>query len=395
MKDKLKLKAIALLRRSLIALCFCVYISLVGCNTGNIPPGTPLAVIATEPAAPAVLGLGEKLVVVIHCEPPTAEPVQIWTRPYLNGQPAQGYRAHRLETVTQENDTKAIVTGWFYYQAPKAIDEVRVFMRDVTSKEIIATHSYKIDVKWEGQSSIVNTAAVAGKTSNVSNCNNCGNCSNCNKTKTAANAKPCDCPNCVKGKTPTRKSAPHPADKRIYNINLESSASLGPQDAPVSIVEFGDFQCPYCVREFPKIQQIFQEYPKEVRFVLKHYPLGFHKKAPPAHAAAELARREQGPKAFWKMHDLILAQPKKLDTTDLRNYAQSLDLDLQQFDALMADQSKFNELLNADREEAKKCNVRGTPTVFINGVKLASRFLEGYKTRINQILNNEVEKSVE
>ena len=85
---------------------------------------------------------------------------------------------------------------------------------------------------------------------------------------------------------------------------------MGSKEAAVTIVEFGDFQCPYCVKENPKIQEILKQYRDRVRFVFKHYPLRFHKKAPPAHAAAELARREKGSKAFWKMHDLIMANPK-------------------------------------------------------------------------------------
>ena len=155
-------------------------------------------------------------------------------------------------------------------------------------------------------------------------------------------------------------------------------------------MEFGDFQCPYCVKEYPKIKQILKQYPDQVRYVFKHYPLSFHKKAPPAHAAAELARREKGPQAFWKMHDLIMANPKKLEIADLRGYAQSLNLDLQQFDTVMADPEKINELLKADLAEAKKCKVRATPTVLINGLKMTNRTLAGYQSRINQILKKEV-----
>jgi len=167
-----------------------------------------------------------------------------------------------------------------------------------------------------------------------------------------------------------------PPDTTVYNIALGDSPVLGAKEAKVTIVEFGDFQCPYCVREFPKIQQILKEYPDQVRFVFKHYPLRFHKKAPPAHAAAELARREKGNQGFWKMHDLIMANPKKLEISDLRGYAQSLNLDLEQFDTVMADPEKINELLKSDLAEAKKCKVRATPTVLINGLKMTNRTLQ-------------------
>ena len=90
------------------------------------------------------------------------------------------------------------------------------------------------------------------------------------------------------------------------------------------------------------------------------------------------------------MHDLIMANPKKLEISDLRGYAQSLNLDLKQFDTVMADAEKINELLKADLVEAKKCKVRATPTVLINGLKMTNRTLAGYQTRINQILKKEV-----
>ena len=355
MRDKLNLSLKASLRKCLLVLFFCVSIHLLGCEQvrpgGKISPGTSLAVIATEPATPAVLGLGEKLVVVIHCEPPTSEPVQVWTRPYRNGRQAQGYRAHRLETVSKENNSNGIVTGWFHFSNPNVIDEVRVFMRDLSSKEIIATNSYMIDVKWEGDPS------------------------------------PSNPPKRVASKPIPKRPPP---DMTIYKINSDGAPFLGSEEAPVTIVEFGDFQCPYSVREYPKIQQILKQYPEKVRFVFKHYPLRFHKKAPPAHAAAELARREQGPKAFWKMHDLILANPKKLEISDLRRYAQTLNLDLNHFDSVMADPEKINDLLKTDLAEAKKCQVRATPTVLINGLKMTNRTLAGYQARINQILKKEV-----
>jgi protein-disulfide isomerase len=186
------------------------------------------------------------------------------------------------------------------------------------------------------------------------------------------------------------KSNRPPPDTTVYQIAMGDSPILGAKEAAVTIVEFGDFQCPYCVREYPKIKEILQQYPDQVRYTFKHYPLRFHKKAPPAHASAELARREKGTDAFWQMHDLIMANPKKLEIADLRGYAQSLNLDMENFDAIMANPEKINELLQVDLAEAKKCKVRATPTVLINGLKMTNRTLEGYQVRINQILKNDL-----
>ena len=178
-----------------------------------------------------------------------------------------------------------------------------------------------------------------------------------------------------------------PPDTTVYDIPVGSSPTLGPADAPVTITEFVDLQCPFCAREYPKIKQILALYPDKVRFVFKHYPLSFHKKAPPAHAAIQFALDTAGPEAFWKMHDLITANPKNLETAHLHSYAQSLNLDLDQFDKLTADTQRINKLLAPDKALARKVNVRATPTVLINGLKLPRRTLPEYKKRINQILN--------
>lgn len=170
------------------------------------------------------------------------------------------------------------------------------------------------------------------------------------------------------------------------DIEIGKSAVLGPNDAPITIVEFGDFQCPFCIREWPKIKQVMDDYPGKVRLVFKHFPLSFHKKSPPVHAAAEFANRTKGVDAFWKMHDMIIANPKQLDVPTIRGYAEQLKLDLAEFDKLMADDTKINEMIETDLAEARTHNVRGTPTVFINNQKLAKRTPENYKARVDEIL---------
>lgn len=183
-----------------------------------------------------------------------------------------------------------------------------------------------------------------------------------------------------------KPAAKRPTDTTVYDVAVGSSPFLGAKDAAVTIVEFVDLQCPYCIREYPKLKEVLKAYPEKVQVVFKHKPLAFHAKAKPAHAAVELALQEKGSDAFWKMHDMIMAEPKKLDISDLRGYAEGVGLDLVKFDELMASKDKINELLKADMAEAKKCNVRGTPTVMINGLKLTDRSIEGYKKRIDELL---------
>jgi len=182
---------------------------------------------------------------------------------------------------------------------------------------------------------------------------------------------------------------PRPVDTNVYDVNTGSSPVLGKADAPVTIIEWSDFQCPFCEREYPKLKEILAAYPDKVRIVFKHRPLGFHKQAKPAHAAAQLAMEQGGSELFWKMHDRIIASPKALEVKDLRGYAEALNLDLARFDAVMADPKKIDQFLKLDLDEAAKCKVNATPTVMINGLKLSGdRRIESYKARIDALLKS-------
>ena len=182
------------------------------------------------------------------------------------------------------------------------------------------------------------------------------------------------------------KSGKRPPDTTVYDIKVGSSPTLGPPDAPVTIVEFVDFQCPFCAREWPKLQKILAEYAGQVRLVFKHYPLRMHKKAPAVHVASILAQQQLGNEGFWRMHNLIIENPKKIEIADLRQHAETLGLDLAKFDAVMADEAQIKALLADSLSEAMKCKVRSTPTIMINGLKMSKRNLDDYRTRIGELL---------
>jgi protein-disulfide isomerase len=194
----------------------------------------------------------------------------------------------------------------------------------------------------------------------------------------------------LKSRTASPDSQAPPAarqpDTTVYDIPIGESPVLGKKEAPVTIVEFSDFQCPYCVREYPKLQQILKDYPDQVRLVFKHFPLPFHAKARPVHAAAETAKRRLGPEAFWKIHDWVMDNPKNLEPEDLKGYAKQVGLEPEILDGVWNDPNSMNGLLAADLEEARKCKVTGTPTILINGLELADRSPEGYRKRIDEIL---------
>jgi protein-disulfide isomerase len=165
---------------------------------------------------------------------------------------------------------------------------------------------------------------------------------------------------------PSRPGAPDP--NRRYPVNTAGSPAKGPANAKVTLVEFSDFQCPFCSRVTPTLDQIEKEYGNQVRVVFKHLPLGMHSKAPAAHAAAEAAHR-QG--KFWEMHDLIFANQREMSPEKYVEYAGQIEIDVERFKRDVAAAS-VKQKIDADAQEAAKLGVTGTPGFFING-----RFLRG------------------
>ncbi len=182
---------------------------------------------------------------------------------------------------------------------------------------------------------------------------------------------------------PTR--AKRKVDTTVYNIDVGDSPFRGPKDAPVTVVEFASFSCGWCIREVPTLTKVLQAHPNDVRWVFKHRLRGARDKAP--HAAAALAQKQQGNEGFWKMHDLIIAEAKKLEVADLRKHAESMGMNLGEFDEVMADPARMDALVAKDMADSSKFGVGGTPTIFVNGLKLAGqRTLENYGNRINAIV---------
>jgi len=180
---------------------------------------------------------------------------------------------------------------------------------------------------------------------------------------------------------PARPGKPDP--NRRYKINIAGSPTKGPKDAAVTIVEFSDFQCPYCAKVVPTVDQIEKEYPKQVRVAFKHLPLSFHSKAKAAHAAAEAAHR-QG--KFWEMYELIFANQREMSPEKYVEYAAQLGLDVDQFkrDVASAD---VKRKIDADAAEASSLGVTGTPGFFINGKFLSgARPFDSFKKVIDEEL---------
>jgi protein-disulfide isomerase len=169
---------------------------------------------------------------------------------------------------------------------------------------------------------------------------------------------------------------------KVYDIKIGKSPVRGAKDAKATIIEFSDFQCPYSLRVQPLIETLLKAYPDDLQHVYKNFPLNFHKQAMPA-AKACIAAGLQG--KFWEMQEVIFKNTKKLQDADLKKYAQEVGLDVEQFEKDYKSE-EVNKIVQQDLADAKKAQVRGTPTLFLNGKRVQDRSEAGMKKQIQAIL---------
>jgi protein-disulfide isomerase len=185
------------------------------------------------------------------------------------------------------------------------------------------------------------------------------------------------------------KAAPAPAPSRptidynkVNNLPIGSSAIKGNKNAPVTIVEFSDYQCPYCSRLQPTLTEVLKAYPKDVKLVFKDFPLSFHKEAKNAAKAARAAG-EQG--KYWEMHDLIFEKFSTVNEAMFKEFAGKLNLDLNKFNADYSS-TKYDQLIQQDINMGRTAGVTGTPSLFLNGKRMQRRSFEDFKTEIDAII---------
>lgn len=168
-------------------------------------------------------------------------------------------------------------------------------------------------------------------------------------------------------------------------IAAGNAPAFGAASARVTIVEFSDFQCPYCSRAASVAKQIKDKYGDKVRFVFRQFPLSFHDKAKLA-AEAALAANAQG--KFWEFHDVLFANQQKLDAASLNEHAKTAGLNLAAFKASL-DKHEFAATVDADTKLGEQVAVNGTPTMFLNGARVANPTdFAALSTQIDQALNN-------
>ncbi|TFH65241.1 MAG: hypothetical protein E4G90_06560 [Gemmatimonadales bacterium] len=170
-------------------------------------------------------------------------------------------------------------------------------------------------------------------------------------------------------------AAEYPVERFLQPLRTEVATggfpSKGRNNAPVTIVEFSDFQCPYCRVLLATLGQVEEAYEDEVRFVFRQFPLiSIHPDAEKA-GEASLCARDQD--SFWEMHDAMFENQRALGVDQLKVTARSLGMDGAEFDACL-DSGKFTSAVTADLMAGQEAGVRGTPALFING-----RFFSGAK----------------
>jgi protein-disulfide isomerase len=185
-----------------------------------------------------------------------------------------------------------------------------------------------------------------------------------------------------KAPPPAAPGAPEPT-KVVTDINITGAPVAGPKNAPVTIIAFSDFQCPFCSRVVPTLHDLEKQYQGKIKVVFKHQPLPFHNNAKPA-AMASMAANEQG--KFWEYHDKLFANQQALDRPALERYAEELKLDMGKFRAAL-DSNKFDKYVTDDSNEGMRVGANGTPTFFVNGRQIVgAQPIDAFKAIIDDEL---------
>jgi len=192
------------------------------------------------------------------------------------------------------------------------------------------------------------------------------------------------------GPTEVQAAQEQKAEKMYrYDVPVEGAYFMGPADAPITIVEFSDYQCPYCKKFYDEVfHPLLEKYPEQIKFVYRNLPLtSIHDNAMPA-AEAAMCAGEQG--AYWQFHKMLFE--KGLGDSAYRKYAQELGLNVTSFSVCLSDH-RYQEKIIADSKFAVDLGVRSTPTFFINGLAVVgAQPLEVFEKVIDAELAGEIQQ---
>jgi protein-disulfide isomerase len=174
-----------------------------------------------------------------------------------------------------------------------------------------------------------------------------------------------------------------------YNVPIDDDPILGPSDADITLIEFSDYECPYCQKWHEEVYfRLLDEYEGQIRIVYRDFPLNsIHPNAEPAAIAANCAGEQD---AYWEYHDKLFSSELPLGDSAYQQYASDLDLDLEAFNQCLESDHQKDEI-QADFEYASNLGVRSTPTFFINGIPLVgAQPFEVFKQVIDKELAGEI-----
>jgi protein-disulfide isomerase len=174
-----------------------------------------------------------------------------------------------------------------------------------------------------------------------------------------------------------------------YDIPTEGFPSLGPENAPITLVEFSDYQCPYCKRWHDEVyQQLLAAYPGQIRFVYRQFPLtSIHPDAMSA-AIASLCAEDQD--SFWQFHDKLFSNEYGLGRDAFTKYAADLGLNTSAFETCL-DSGKFDDFIQQDMDFSLNLGIRSTPTFFVNGLAVVgAQPIDAFKQVIDKELAGEI-----
>jgi protein-disulfide isomerase len=187
-----------------------------------------------------------------------------------------------------------------------------------------------------------------------------------------------------------RGPKPTPVAVTRYDVSEDGDPSIGPADAEIVIIEFSDYQCPYCKKWHDEVYaRLLEEYPKEIRFVYRDFPLGGHPEAIPAAVAANCAGEQE---KYWEYYTALFSYEYELGSEAYTQYASELGLNVNAFNQCIQENRYYDEVI-ADFEYAANLGVRATPTFFINGIPIEGALpFESFKQLIDMELAGELSK---
>jgi protein-disulfide isomerase len=170
----------------------------------------------------------------------------------------------------------------------------------------------------------------------------------------------------------------------VQNISADDDPARGDINAPVTVVEFTDFQCPACAAMHPILEEVLKAYGNKARFVVRDFPLNIHENA---RKAAEAANAAHAQGKFFEYAALLFKNQKALDIASLKKYASELGLDRARFDAAL-DRGTYAAEVKKDVEDGEVYGIRSTPTIFVNGLQLKTLSADGLREAIDRAMNS-------